>query len=134
MSSVGHGTAQSKYPKCSVLVSIGLSISTHTEGWDAFGLGDRPRPPGSLAGPPCQAVGAALGATAFIVAMACSMVFEISSCRALPTLHGTWAYVHPGHRPSRPWLEQLPFLPTCTAKNLMPPCLHISTRVIVGYS
>jgi hypothetical protein len=78
---------------------------------------------------PCQAFGTAV----FIVAMACSMTFDILTCRASPTVHGTWANVHPGHRPSRPKLEHSPLLPTIAAKNLIPPCLHSSTRVILGY-
>ncbi len=103
---------------------------SHTDSWVAFVWGDGPRPPSPLAGLPCQALGAAV----FIVAMACSMAFEMSTCRASPTVHGTWAYVHPGHQPSRPKLEHSPFLLTLTAKNLIPPCLHSSIRVILGYN
>jgi hypothetical protein len=61
------------------------------------------------------------------------MAFDILTCGALPTVHGTWAYVHPGHRLSRLKLEHSPLLPTITAKKLIPPCLHSSTRVILRY-
>ena len=75
----------SKYPKCSILESVGPSISAYTDGCSGgiVGWGDGPWPPDLFAGMPCQA-----GPAPFIVAIAWPIFFATATCLSSPTFAG----------------------------------------------
>jgi hypothetical protein len=130
---VGPGIAIIKYPKCSILASVGPSILTHTDGCSGgiVGWGDGPWPPNLCARVPCQA-----GPAPFILAIAWSIFLATVTCLSSPTLAGLCLYVQFGsqHLPRRLKLPQSPLFPIWTSPNLIPPFLTMSMTDRVGYS